>query len=410
MDQLRKFANPVCGLEPMQPAALVWSLGYNHRDDGLLYMTASDHPIQTAEIIVPSTDVRDDLPFFTNTLGFRLEQIFPADDPAVAVVSGYGVRLRLDAQCPADTPCPGLCLLADDPAAVAGGELSLTAPNGMLIEIVQRKPALQIPQTRHQYVVCRLVDEEQWVNGRAGMRYRDLIPGRLGGSIIASHIRIPGGGPVADMVHYHTVGFQLIFCISGWVDLVYEDQGPPFRLLAGDCVIQPPEIRHRVLFAAENVEVLEIGVPAEHITTIDHEMNLPNGPPNSNRRFQGQSFIHHKQAVADWHPWRIPGFVHRDTGILDATNGIANVQVAKWQSGDAVRTRHDCDILFNFVIKGTMRLEVDGQEASVLSPGDAFVVPPGQASTFHDCSDDLELIEVALPGAFTTHLLTHPEK
>ena len=54
-------------------------------------------------------------------------------------------------------------------------------------------------------------------------------PDRLGGAIIASHIRIADAGPVADMVHFHTVGFQLIFCHRGWVRLVYEDQGPPIR-------------------------------------------------------------------------------------------------------------------------------------------------------------------------------------
>ena len=67
-------------------------------------MTVSDSPIQTAEIIVPSSDIRDDLPFFTKTLGFRLEQIFPADDPAVAVLSGHGVRLRLDRAVPMKHP------------------------------------------------------------------------------------------------------------------------------------------------------------------------------------------------------------------------------------------------------------------------------------------------------------------
>lgn len=388
-------------------------------------MTAADSPIQTAEIIVPSSDIRDDLAFFSKTLGLRLEQIYPADDPAVAVLSGHGVRLRLDSRCPAEMPCPRLCLQADDPAAIADGEQTITAPNGMVIEIAQHNPPLHMPQTQHRYVVRRLVDQAPWVIGRAGMHYRDLIPDRLGGSIIASHIRIPDGGPVPDMVHYHTVGFQLIFCIAGWVDLVYEDQGPEFRLHAGDCVIQPPEIRHRVLFASDNIEVIEIGVPAEHVTTIDHEMTLPNGPANPDRLFQGQRFIHHQQAQADWHPWRIPGFVHRDTGILDATNGVANVQVAKWQGGEAqipksashatpathatratraTRATHDCDILFHFVISGTMRLEVDGQDPSMLSAGDAFVVPPGTAAAFCECSDDLELMEVALPGAFVTNL------
>ncbi|MCP3914678.1 MAG: hypothetical protein GY711_03860 [bacterium] len=34
--------------------------------------------------------------FFTEQLGFRLDVVFPADDPSVAVVSGHGVRLRLE--------------------------------------------------------------------------------------------------------------------------------------------------------------------------------------------------------------------------------------------------------------------------------------------------------------------------
>ena len=42
-------------------------------------------------------------------------------------------------------------------------------------------------------------------------------------------------------------------------------------------------------------------------------------------------------------------------------------------------------------------------EPSALSAGDV-VVPPGAAAAFCDCSDDLELMEVALPGAFTPDL------
>ena len=84
-----------------------------------------------------------------------------------------------------------------------------------------------LPPTEHAFVVRRLADQAPWVIGRAGMQYRDLVPSRLGGAIIASHIRIPDGGPVPDMVHFHKVGFQLIFCIKGWVDVVYEDQGGP---------------------------------------------------------------------------------------------------------------------------------------------------------------------------------------
>ncbi len=73
------------------------------------------------------------------------------------------------------------------------------------------------------------------------MHYRDLIPSRLGGSIIASHIRIPDGGPVPDMVHFHKVGFQLIFCYRGWVDVVYEDQGGPIRLMRAIALSSRPK-------------------------------------------------------------------------------------------------------------------------------------------------------------------------
>ena len=41
----------------------------------------------------------------------------------------------------------------------------------------------------------------------------------------------------------------------------------------------------------------------------------------------------------------------------------------------------------------------------MLSAGDAFVVPPGRPARFSDCSDDLELIEVALPSGFTTTMV-----
>ena len=356
-----------------------------------------------AEIRISSPDVRDDLVFFTKELGFRLDKIYPADNPTVVIISGHGVRLRIEKGAPEH---PGtLRILCDNPEKFAAGQNVLTAPNGMRIEIDQIDPPIIMPKTEHAFIVRHLRDKESWVIGRAGMNYRDLIPNRLGGSIIASHIRIPGGGPVPDMVHYHTVGFQLIFCYKGWVDILYESQGPMFRLGAGDCVIQPPEIRHRVMHASEDIEVIEIGVPAEHVTTIDHEMELPGGVIDPDREFQGQKFVHHKVAQAIWKPWRVAGFTHRDTGINAGTKGVASVQVAKFDGGQTTRTHHDCDILFTFVMEGSMTLHGQAQESRDLAPGDAFVIPPDMQTTYTNCSNDLELLEVSLPGIFET--VTH---
>ena len=361
-----------------------------------------DSPNIQAETRLPSNDLTADMAFFTKTLGFRLDQIFPADDPSVAVLSGHGTRIRLQRNAP---EAPGtLRILTDDPDSFANGTTELTAPNGTRVEIARLNPPLDIPTTQHTFMVRRLADEAPWVIGRAGMHYRDLIPDRLGGSIIASHIRIPDGGPVPDMVHYHTIGFQLIFCYRGWVDLVYEDQGPPFRLNTGDCVIQPPEIRHRVLYASDSIEVIEIGVPAEHITTIDHDMELPTPHHRPDRDFQGQIFCLHRVAEAQWSDWRVPGFTHRDTGITQATNGTAGVQVIRAQTTDSPTFTNDADILFTFVMEGSMTLSADGQPDQTLMPGDAFVIPPDMQIRFTGCSDDLELLEVALPGAVTSQV------
>lgn len=355
-----------------------------------------------AEIRLPTQELRDDLPFFTRVLKMRLDSIYPADDPEVAVFSGHGLRLRIQKGAP---EAPGMIrILTDDPETFADGARHLTAPNGTQIEIDDLNPPLILPPTQHAFVVRRLADQAPWVIGRAGMHYRDLVPSRLGGAIIASHIRIPDGGPVPDMVHFHKVGFQLIFCIKGWVDVVYEDQGPPIRLTAGDCFIQPPEIRHRVLHASDGIEVIEIGVPAEHVTEIDHVMQLPTPQLRPDREWQGQRFVYNEGAKSSFTPFRIPGFAARDTTISHNTGGVASVMVAR-PDGIAPWTKHDGDILFTFVMSGEMMLEGEGKDPFRLTPGDAFVIPPGMATRYTDCTPDLELLEVSLPGNPKTHLL-----
>ena len=355
-----------------------------------------------AEFLLPTDELRDDLPFWTKTMGMRLETIFPADDPSVASFSGHGIRVRIEKG--ADTH-PGLLrVLTDDPDSFADGAREMSAPNGTRVQIVPLTPGIEQPTTAHEFAVRRLADEAPWVIGLAGMHYRDLIPSRLGGSIIASHIRIPDGGPVPDMVHYHTVGFQLIYCYRGWVDVLYEDQGDVIRLHAGDCVTQPPGIRHRVVEASPNIEVIEIGVPAEHVTTIDHDFTLPNGVGDPAREWDGQRFVHHVKEGAEWAPFRIPGLMARDTGITAGTKGVAGIQVVRRGEGDVPASRHDADIHFTFVMEGTLRLEADGQEPRDLAAGDAFVIPPGMIARYAACSQDMELLEVALRGDFGTVL------
>jgi quercetin dioxygenase-like cupin family protein len=239
----------------------------------------------------------------------------------------------------------------------------------------------------------------EWGAGRAGMRYRDLIPDRQGGRFIASHIQIPDGGPVPDYVHFHKIRFQAIYCYKGWVRVAYEDQGKPMTLQAGDCFLQPPTIRHRVLECSDGLEVIEIGCPAAHETHADHELELPNWTHKPEREFAGQRFVHHIAKEASWAASRLPGFEYRDLGIAEATKGLAGMRVHRIRdAGEVLDQGIENEFLFFFLLTGKLRLHVQGQEANSIQAGDCWVLPAMTDQTLSDCSQDVEILEVSLPG------------
>jgi quercetin dioxygenase-like cupin family protein len=228
------------------------------------------------------------------------------------------------------------------------------------------------------------------------MLYRDLVPGRQGGAIIASLIRIAEGGPVPDYVHFHEVLFQLIFCRSGWVKVVYEDQGEPFILHAGDCVIQPPTIRHRVLESGDNLEVIEIGYPAEHLTNADPATSLPNSEVNPDRVWEGQSFIRHIASEAKWQPLST-GVESTDTGIKLATNGLADVRAVKALADSqwAQETIKPLTFDFLFVLEGDAHVSTTQDGEHALVNGSSLVIPPGNAYTVNHDSQS-QILKLAL--------------
>ncbi|MBI1760069.1 MAG: cupin domain-containing protein [Acidobacteria bacterium] len=318
-----------------------------------------DSKLEPLVLSVP--DLTEALAYFTQRLGFHLDMILPADAPQFAVVSGQGLTLRLTAN---------------------------AAP------LANAEPA-PLPD---QFIINRLVAGEAWHEGRAGMQYRDLIPGRLGGRFIASHIRIPGGGDVPDYVHYHKVRFQMIYCKAGWVRVVYEDQGPPFVLTAGDCVLQPPEIRHRVLASSPGLEVIEIGCPALHETWVDHELSLPTPQVLPARLFNGQRFVRHHAREAHWLPWRVDGFEARDTGIAAATDGLADARVVRaTKATTAEMPGHTGEFLFVFVLQGEADFESHAAGKQRLQAGDSCVIPAGHDYVLRACAG-LEMLEVSLPA------------
>lgn len=315
----------------------------------------ADSPATGTRIDVHCLDLDAAIDFYTGAPGFRLDMIMPADAPRVAELSGHGITLHLERfdQC---RPCPG----STDAEAADAGSIAQTAV----------------------FAINRAGTKDAWADGRAGMQYRDLIPGRLGGRVIASHIRIRDGGLVPDYVHYHQVGFQMIFCRRGWVRVVYEDQGPAFVMHAGDCVLQPPTIRHRVLEASPGLEVIEVGCPAEHPTFRDHDLQLPTKQLCPERDFGGQRFVRHVAADSVWQRMADGCFDRCDTGIGMATNGLADVRIVRTASSDVVAATAcvadsrvgNNDFRIVSVLEGRLQLNGKTGGPHVLEPDDACLV------------------------------------
>jgi quercetin dioxygenase-like cupin family protein len=353
---------------------------------------AADAPIAPydAHVVVATDRFDDDIQALTGELGFRVDTIFPADSPNTAVVSGHGIRLRLEAS---DLPDPiTLRLITPSPGP------PITLPGGSRIECHDALVPYHLPENDPSLVVTH--DDGEVGIGRAGMSYRDLIPGRWGGRFIASLISIPEGGPVPDYVHFHKIRFQLIFVKSGWVRVAYEGQGDPLLLRAGDCVTQPPEIRHRVLESSPGLEVVEVGCPAEHETIADWAHSLPDEVCDDDREWDGQRFVHHVAANADYQPWRAEGWEYRETGVSAGTDGLAGVRVARPAPTAATTPwiAHDTEFSLLVTLTGAVTFEAEGRPAVLLDNGSSVAIPGGLPYRLRDPSDDCQLLDVTLPA------------
>jgi quercetin dioxygenase-like cupin family protein len=101
---------------------------------------------------------------------------------------------------------------------------------------------------------------------RAFFEYRDLgIRAATGGRVGAHVIRAKPGRGGGSGWHTHDLEFQMVYVLKGWVKFAYEGVGEVL-LEAGACVHQPPGIRHVEIAHSDDVEILEITLPAEFET------------------------------------------------------------------------------------------------------------------------------------------------
>ncbi|HEX3861466.1 MAG TPA: cupin domain-containing protein [Stellaceae bacterium] len=98
-------------------------------------------------------------------------------------------------------------------------------------------------------------------------------------------------------------------------------------------------------------------------------------------------------------------FTYRDLAVKDASNGRMRAQVMKAITGMTVPTGwhyHTCDGQFVYALKGWVELEFETGETLRLEPGDSVFIPGGMPHNELRTSDDVEILEVSVPGELGT--------
>ena len=103
---------------------------------------------------------------------------------------------------------------------------------------------------------------------RAYAKYRDLgIADATAGLARAHVIRLTGpcNPEEVSKLHYHDVEFQMVYVLKGWVKTYMEGHGE-MLYEQNSSWTQPPRIRHMILDYSDDVELLEVILPADFKT------------------------------------------------------------------------------------------------------------------------------------------------
>jgi hypothetical protein len=103
---------------------------------------------------------------------------------------------------------------------------------------------------------------------RTYAKYRDLGIADASNGLARAHvIRLIGPCNPAEVskLHFHDIEFQMVYVLKGWVKTYMEGQGETL-MQEGSAWTQPPRIKHLIMDYSDDVELLEVILPAEFKT------------------------------------------------------------------------------------------------------------------------------------------------
>jgi len=130
-------------------------------------------------------------------------------------------------------------------------------------------PTAKRARPKQRIAVSHYRDEDFKADGlRAYAHYRDLGFADASHGLAQAHvIRLIGPCNPAEVskLHFHHVDFQMVYVLKGWVKTYLEGQGETL-MQPGSAWTQPPRVKHMILDYSDDVELLEVILPAEFKT------------------------------------------------------------------------------------------------------------------------------------------------
>jgi hypothetical protein len=130
-------------------------------------------------------------------------------------------------------------------------------------------PSAKPARPKQRVAISHHREEDFKADGlRTYAQYRDLgIADATHGLARAHVIRLlgPCNPEEVSKLHFHDVEFQMVYVLKGWVKS-YMDGVGEMTYQVGSCWTQPPKIKHLIMDYSDDVELLEVILPADFDT------------------------------------------------------------------------------------------------------------------------------------------------
>ena len=171
-------------------------------------------------------------------------------------------KSRAASRKPAQRKSPPRKTTAGKTAAKSTARKKLKAKGRAPTPVKRVRPKQRIAISHHR-------DEDFKADGlRTYAKYRDLGVAEASQGLARAHvIRLIGPCDPAEVskLHFHDVDFQMVYVLKGWVKTYMEGHGETM-MKEGSAWTQPPRIKHLIMDYSDDVELLEVILPADFET------------------------------------------------------------------------------------------------------------------------------------------------